>query len=1541
VAKLSLSLLGPFQATLDGAPIGSFKTDKVRALLAYLAVEADRPHRRETLCGLLWPESTDDSARASLRNALSLLRRAIRDRDASPPHLLVERETIQFNAESAYWLDVQAFGDAMTASKAHAHDELARCPECMTRLGEAVGLYQDEFLSGFSVDSAPLEEWLVVQREALHLQVLEALDHLALYHEAVGAYGRMLEDARRQVRLEPWRERAHRQWMRALALSGHRGAALAQYEACRQVLDEELGIEPEVETEALYQRIREGALQPPVEEVVPPPRTPSSVTPIPLPPAAEAEPAALSAASSLPGSVLGQVEGERRYVTALFCMVACLAPEEGALDIEARAEAVSGALWLVESEVARLGGEVSQRREGGLVATFGATTAHEDDPERAVLAALAIEEAMGHYAADLARREGIELQVRMGISSGEAIVTRVGEGASQRAETLLSEGASLGDRLLEMAGAEGVLVAAQTHRLVAPLFEWQVLGERALGGVQAPVTVYRPLVRRPEVGKGRGIEGLVSPLVGRERELSALQGAVARVRAGSGGIVTVVGEAGLGKSRLLAEIRKHNLAKVRKPLQGWDVSWVEGRCLSYGGAVAYLPWLDMLRGLVGAATDAAPVAARDALRERVRALCGDRAEEVYPYLGRMLSLPLEEDAEARLRGLDAEGLRVLTFRAAEMLIEHVARQRPLVVVCEDLHWADPTSLALLEQVFALTDRVPVLFVCVLRPETEHGCWRVREAAARDYRHRHVDLWLEPLSGEESERLVRSLLEIEELPQALHERIARYTEGNPLYLEEVLRSLIAEGAIAYDRETGRWQVTCDVAALSIPDTLHGVLMARIDRLPRGSRQVLQLAAVIGHVFARRVLAAVVGEREGLDEHLVLLQRAQMIREQARLPELEYAFHHQLTMEAAYASLLRRKQRALHRRVAEALERLYGDRIEERLGLLAHHWERAGEATQAVYYLRRAGEQAVANYANEEAIEYLSRALDLTPTTALGERYELVLSRERVYDLCAMREAQSEDLRTLEELAEALDDDRRRAEVALRRARYDNRTGAYGQAIAAARHVIHLGRAAQIVAAEAAGYREWARALFYQYRYEETCSRADRALDLARQAGLQQIEIDSLHTLGVCHLWLDQYDEAEACFAQELRLCRLVGSRWSEGEALRDVGYLALLRGDVAGSRTYFQRSLHVCHETGNRRDEGWAQLGLGQCCMGCGDLAQAEAHFLQALRINRETKDVNGEWYSAGGLGNLYLFFWGDDARARPYYERLRDSPPPVESGYMAAAWPLLSLGQTSFQRGEYDRAVAAYERALYLSRDLGDVPIESLVLLHLGKVADRVRGNRELARRRVGEALPLFRAAGWRYPEGLALAYLAVLSHWPGEDEVADTHARQALHVIDGPLDPAVWDYPVLRLFMDAALVGVGLFRAELGQFAQAAGLYHRALRGMRVWQPHVAPEPLAGLARIAMAQGDTVGAMSYVEESLPYLQSCPTPLCTFDAFGVHLTCCRVLAAAGDPRAEEVLGRAYHLLQERALKIADPDLRRSFVENVPSHHELIAAYEQR
>jgi hypothetical protein len=310
-----------------------------------------------------------------------------------------------------------------------------------------------------------------------------------------------------------------------------------------------------------------------------------------------------------------------------------------------------------------------------------------------------------------------------------------------------------------------------------------------------------------------------------------------------------------------------------------------------------------------------------------------------------------------------------------------------VVVCEDLHWADPTSLELLEQLLSLTDRAPVLFICLFRPETEHGCWRIKETAARQHRHRHTDLWLEPLSAAEGEELVDSLLRVKELPGGLGERILEHAEGNPFYVEEIIRSLIASEAIVWDDTAGCWQAARTVREIVIPDTLSGVLMARIDRLEEETKRILQLAAVIGRSFYYRVLEVIARKGRELDSDLLSLQRQDMIRERARLPELEYVFKHQLTQAAAYESLLRKERRVFHRQVATALEQLFSDRVEEHLELLAHHWERAEQTEKATDYLIRAGWKAADGYANTEALAYFQRALVLAEGK---DRYEEILA-----------------------------------------------------------------------------------------------------------------------------------------------------------------------------------------------------------------------------------------------------------------------------------------------------------------------------------------------------------------------------------------------------------------------------------------------------------------------------------------------------------------------------------------------------------------------
>jgi predicted ATPase len=530
----------------------------------------------------------------------------------------------------------------------------------------------------------------------------------------------------------------------------------------------------------------------------------------------------------------------------------------------------------------------------------------------------------------------------------------------------MGDAINLAQRMESAAEPGTVLITEETHKLIAPLFETEALGSIQVKGRTQPVSTYRVLAAKEVSEKARGIAGLESPLVGREAEFAALQEAIERLQAGVGGIVTIVGEAGVGKSRLMAELRRQAPSELQ---------WVEGRSLSYGTSIAYLPWLDVLRKLLGVRPEDSPQAVREALQERVEAVRAKRFDDTYPYLARLMSLPLEAKHEATLRGLEGPKRKAVTFQAVETLIECAASERPFVLVCEDLHWADPTSIELLEQLLGLTERSPLLVTCVFRPHKEHGSWQIRETAARSYGDRHMDLWLNPLSTAESETLVDNLLRAEDIPPRLQERILHAAEGNPFYVEEVIRSLIDSGALVVDRDSGRWRATQDVADIAIPHTLSGVLMARIDRLQEEAKRVLQMASVIGRIFLYRVLAAIAEQERKLEARLVTLQREEMIRERARMPELEYIFKHELTREAAYHSLLRKTRRAFHGDVAEALERLFPDRMEEQVELLAHHWHGAGVLEKAVPYTLQAGEKAARHSAYQEAVGYYTSALEL--------------------------------------------------------------------------------------------------------------------------------------------------------------------------------------------------------------------------------------------------------------------------------------------------------------------------------------------------------------------------------------------------------------------------------------------------------------------------------------------------------------------------------------------------------------------------------------
>ncbi len=660
-----------------------------------------------------------------------------------------------------------------------------------------------------------------------------------------------------------------------------------------------------------------------------------------------------------------QIEGERKPVTILFTDIVGSTSLAERLDPEEWKEIVSTAHQRISQMVYKYEGTIAQLLGDGVLAFFGAPVTHEDDPIRAVHAALDIQQEIGKYADEL-KGYVDNFLLRIGLNTGTVVVGNVGSDLHME-YLAIGDAVNLAARLQSAAQPGKVLISESTARHVKAMFNLQSMEQITVKGKSEPVTVFEVINRKAVPERSRGFADLSSPLVGRSCELASLNETLEALLNGHGQIVAIIGEAGIGKSRLVAEVRQRSSG--RSP----HAHWIEGRALSYGQTLSFWTITQLIYSDLGLSDGDPEVKVRTALKRRLNALFGEEIIEVLPYLVHLLGIRLEGEGAERVRMLDGETLKSQTLLAIGRYLQCLAERQPTVAVFEDLHWADPSSLEALEVLLAVTDRAPLMLVLLSRLEREHGAWRIKVKAETDFSHRYTEILLKPLSPSEQNRLVDNLLAIADLPSSTRQLILERTEGNPFYLEEIIRSLIDQGAIV--REGDRWRATRDLTDLTIPETLEGVLLARIDRLQEDVRRTLQMASVIGRSFLYRLLEAIATAEQQLDQQLAQLQRVDLVREKNRLPELEYIFKHSLTQEATYNSLLMEQRREFHRRVGEALENLFSDRVEQYLGLLAHHFESAGDFAKAVGYLIQAGDRARLTDEHTEAIGYYQRAAKL--------------------------------------------------------------------------------------------------------------------------------------------------------------------------------------------------------------------------------------------------------------------------------------------------------------------------------------------------------------------------------------------------------------------------------------------------------------------------------------------------------------------------------------------------------------------------------------
>jgi class 3 adenylate cyclase len=675
------------------------------------------------------------------------------------------------------------------------------------------------------------------------------------------------------------------------------------------------------------------------------------------------------------------IEGERKQVTVLFSDLSGYTAMSEKLDPEEVRRMVGDLFGEVTSVVKRYDGSVEKFIGDALVALFGVPKVHEDDPVRAIRAAVQIHDKVEAISPRFEERIGRPLRMHTGINTGLVVTGEVTKEKGTFGVT--GDAVNVASRLSGLAKPGEILLGEETYRQARGYFAFEKLEPTRVKGKTEPLPVYRVVEEKVKVGRIRGLakQGISSPLVGRDAEFVAIKGCVNRLLDGQGGILSVIGEAGLGKSRLMAEIRNY----IRDTQAISSLQWLEGRTLSYGQKISYWPFQEIIWQYAGITEDDSESEAWQKLESRISALFAEEARDILPYLSTLLGLGVRGEYAEGLKYLDGKSMGSQIYLTSRRFFERLARVQPLVLVFEDLHWVDESSMLLLEHLLPLILRVPILICGISRTDPKIPIERLREIATKEYERRYAELRLSPLSQSDSLQMMRNLMEIDNLSSTMREKIVHKVDGNPFFLEEIMRSLIDTGAVAHDSSTGRWKTTEKLDLFTIPDTIQGVIMARVDRLDEEIKQVLRTAAVIGRTFLYRILKTIAEEVRELDGDLDQLQTVELIRVKQKIPELEYIFKHALVQEATYGSILLQRRRELHSKVGQAIEALFPDRLEEFYSLLAYHYARAENWEKAQEYLFKAGDHAGKIAADAEALTHYQEAIE-TYTRVFGGKWD---------------------------------------------------------------------------------------------------------------------------------------------------------------------------------------------------------------------------------------------------------------------------------------------------------------------------------------------------------------------------------------------------------------------------------------------------------------------------------------------------------------------------------------------------------------------------
>jgi class 3 adenylate cyclase/tetratricopeptide (TPR) repeat protein len=656
-----------------------------------------------------------------------------------------------------------------------------------------------------------------------------------------------------------------------------------------------------------------------------------------------------------------KLDGERKLITVLFADLSGFTALSEKLDAELVRRTVNAVFEKLAAVIGRYQGFIEKYIGDEIMAMFGAPVSYEDHAERALNAALEMMEALVEFN----RNNHTELGLHMGINSGVVVTGIIGAREHQQ-YGVTGDMVNLAARLKQASETGEIFVGPETRRLVQHLFDFRDLPPVHFKGKSEPVAIYQ-LLKRKEERAGRWHGKLYSNLVGREEEMNAWNAILENLAAGRGGVLAVIGEAGMGKSRLIAEMRRRTA--------GFD--WFEGKALSYTRHNSYLPLREILSAMIGVRPGDDPHHIRTALQKEWEENCDGESPSHFVFLAYLLQVPLREEEQDSFRYLATDVTRTKIHTACQTYLRARARRRGLILVWEDLHWTDEESLALAESLFELCSRASILILLTFRPVREEPCWSLHERLSTQHPSVYQFWILEPLNRQKSGQLVMNLAQAQELSQAVEEQIFAKTEGNPFFIEELIRTLAEKNFLHLE---ARSVLTADsLEQIQLPGTLQGVIASRIDQLPEKSKIILQTAAVLGRIFNRQILERMLPSYPAMEDALQgLLQRALIRPKDSDMESADaLIFKHAYTHEVAYQSLLLVNRERLHATAGGIYEEIAVERqsVDEDAADIAYHYERTPQRSKAIHYLKTAADRARQKLLNEDAIHYYMRALQV--------------------------------------------------------------------------------------------------------------------------------------------------------------------------------------------------------------------------------------------------------------------------------------------------------------------------------------------------------------------------------------------------------------------------------------------------------------------------------------------------------------------------------------------------------------------------------------